>query len=234
MNSPDPSRPAFAVFTHTAQKATASVEQRLRELGDEAAFADRVGLDYIFTTEHHFSKRFSLLPSQGVSLTVLVQRTERIRIGSMIYVLPLNNPLRVAEETTILDHMSGGRLEVGFGRGIRPHEHDAYGVVTQDDREMTVEAMQLILKAWTSEDPFSWNGRYYHHYGIDMPWRPLQLTPPASLVSHHHDGDGEIYRRTGVLHWQLLIPSRRVEPPMFRPISRKGGAPAGDRKMGCD
>lgn len=168
----------FAVFSHIAQKESCTVEERLREFAAEARLADQLGLDYFFTTEHHFSRRFSLSPSQAVSLTVIAQATERIRFGPMVTILPIAQPLRVLEELTILDHMSGGRLELGFGRGITPHEHVTYGVEPHQDKERFQEALDFLLKAMNRSGRFSWLGKHFSYFDVDLPWRFLQEPHP--------------------------------------------------------
>lgn len=117
----------FADFDHIAHKNTMSVGERLEEFVLEAKLADELGFDYYFTAEHHFSQDFSLSPSQAVTNAILAQETERIRFGPMTIILPIANPLRIAEEFTIIDHLSGGRLEVGVGRGVVFHELATYG-----------------------------------------------------------------------------------------------------------
>ena len=168
----------FATFSHIAQKESCSVGERLQEFVAEAKMADDLGLDYMFTTEHHFTGRFSLSPSQAVSLTVIAQATRRIRFGPMVIILPIVQPLRVLEELTILDHMSGGRLELGFGRGITPHEHMTYGVEPHQDRDRFQEGLDFLLKAMNRSGRFSWLGKHFTYIDVDMPWRFLQKPHP--------------------------------------------------------
>lgn len=168
----------FAVFSHIAQKQTCTVERRLREFVEEAQLADQLGLDYMFTTEHHFSGRFSLSPSQPVSLALLAQVTKRIRFGPMVVILPITQPLRVLEELIIIDHLSGGRLELGFGRGITPHEHITYGVEAHEDKERFQEGLDFIQKAMSTSGRFSWLGKHYTYIDVDLPWRFLQEPHP--------------------------------------------------------
>jgi alkanesulfonate monooxygenase SsuD/methylene tetrahydromethanopterin reductase-like flavin-dependent oxidoreductase (luciferase family) len=168
----------FATFSHIAQKESCSVGERLQEFAAEARMADELGLDYIFTTEHHFTGRFSLSPSQPVTLTVLAQVTRRIRFGPMVIILPIVQPLRVLEELTILDHMSGGRLELGFGRGITPHEHVTYGVEPHQDKERFQEGLDFLMKAMNWPGRFSWLGKHFTYIDVDMPWQFLQKPHP--------------------------------------------------------
>ena len=83
-------------------------------------FADQAGMDFYFVAEHHFDMGFSECPSPGSFLGAASQRTKRIRLGPLVYVLPLWNPVRLAEEVAMLDNLTEGRLECGFGAGIGP------------------------------------------------------------------------------------------------------------------
>jgi alkanesulfonate monooxygenase SsuD/methylene tetrahydromethanopterin reductase-like flavin-dependent oxidoreductase (luciferase family) len=172
-------RPIYwAIFDHIAHKKAITVNQRLNEFVSEAKLADRLGLDYYFTTEHHFSGDFSLSPSQAISLTVLAQVTERIRFGPLVVVLPLAEPLRLVEEMTIIDHMSNGRLELGLGRGIREHEHMSFGIAPETSEARVQEALEVINKAWSTEGRFSYIGTFHQYHEVELPWQPIQQPHP--------------------------------------------------------
>lgn len=172
----------FAVFSHIAEKAKSTINTRLNEFTYEVRLAEELGYDYFFTTEHHFSGRFSLSPSQAVSLAVIAQNSTRMRFGPMVVQLPISQPLRVVEELLILDHMSGGRLEIGLGRGITPHEHTSYGIPTKTDYARFKEGLEFVLKAMTTEGRFSWVGEYYQYFDIELPWGPLQKPCPPIWI----------------------------------------------------
>src|SRR6185369_15919523 len=97
----------------------------------------------------------------------------RCKIAVLGPLLPLNNPVRVAEEIAMLDAMSGGRIVVCFLRGT-PSEHHAYADVAAQSRAMTQEGISLILKAWTSEEPFSWQGEHFKFNTVSVWPRTLQ------------------------------------------------------------
>ena len=187
----------FAVFSHVAEKATATPKQRLDEFAAEVRLADELGYDYFFTTEHHFTGRFSMAPSQPVSLTVVAQNSERMRFGPMVILLPISQPLRVVEELLILDHMSGGRLEMGFGRGITPHEHTSYGINTHSDRARFEEGLEIVLKAFTSDGPFSYVGEYWQYIDVDLPWKPLQTPHPPVWIPTNTPATAYQYGKRG-------------------------------------
>ncbi|MBM3672261.1 MAG: LLM class flavin-dependent oxidoreductase [Actinobacteria bacterium] len=191
-------RPLYwAVFDHLAHKGTMSVGERLDEFAREAALADRLGLDYYFTTEHHFSKDFSLSPSQSISLTVIARETSRIRFGPLVVILPVSQPLRVAEELTLLDHLSNGRLEVGLGRGIREHELLTYGVDPDTAVQRVEEGLDVIRQAWSTEGRFSFSGEHYQYAEVEMPWRPVQKPHPPIWMPSNTPANAEEHGRNG-------------------------------------
>src|SRR5919109_417674 len=129
-------------------------------------FADQAGFDFYFVAEHHFDMGFSECPSPGSFLGAASQRTKRIRLGPLVYVLPLWNPIRVAEEVALLDNLTEGRLECGFGAGTGPFTFAAYNIPWEQKREMTLEALRIIKGIWTHES-FSFEGRYFRCKDID-------------------------------------------------------------------
>ena len=187
----------FAVFSHVAEKETCSPKQRLDEFAAEVRLCDELGYDYFFTTEHHFTGRFSMAPSQPVSLTVVAQNSEHMRFGPMVVLLPISQPLRVVEEMIILDHMSGGRLEIGLGRGITPHEHTSYGINTNSDVDRFNEGLEIVLKGLNADGPFSYVGDYWRCVDVDLPWRPLQRPHPPIWVPTNTPAKGYEYGMRG-------------------------------------
>src|SRR4029077_19611585 len=112
----------------------------------------------------------------------LTQRTKRAKIAVFGNLVPLNNPIRIAEEYAMLDVMSGGRLVAGFMRGI-PHEYVAYNVDPSESWGRLHEATQLIIKAWTEPEPFGWEGEYYQFPSISIWPKPFQKPYPQLLMS---------------------------------------------------
>ena len=108
-------------------------------------------------------------------------RLRHAKVAMIGPVMPLNNPVRVAEEIATLDQLSEGRLIVGFLRGI-PQEFQVYTVDPAETRDRTTEGMELVLKALTEPEPFSWEGRYYQFRTISVTPRPLQQPYPPSYV----------------------------------------------------
>jgi len=154
------------------QIASQSVRHTL-ELG---AHAERVGFDWISVSEHHYAP-YMMTPNPLILAGALTQVIKKARIALLGPLVPLVNPVRLAEELAMLDSMSGGRLEVLFLRGT-PNEHKTYGTQSPDTRSMTQEGIDLVLKACTEPEPFSWQGDHYQFSQIAVWPRPLQQPHP--------------------------------------------------------
>src|SRR5438552_8523846 len=137
----------FGVFDHLDRNDLPLrdyYESRLQIIG---AY-DRLGFYAYHVAEHH-STPLGMAPSPSVFLAAVAQRTMRLRFGTLVYALPLYLPLRMIEEICMLDQMSGGRLEIGFGRGSSPPELVYFGQNPAEAQAIYVEALELIIKGLT-------------------------------------------------------------------------------------
>ena len=137
---------------------------------------DRTGIDIYHLAEHH-STPLGLAPSPSVFLSAVAQRTKRLRFGPMVYTLSLHHPLRVMEEICMLDQMSGGRIELGVGRGISPLESSFYGVDPKQSRDIYVEVLDVLLKAFQT-DSLDHEGKFYRFKATPIVIAPLQKPHP--------------------------------------------------------
>ena len=140
----------FGVFDHVDRGAgplAGLYEGRLRL----AELYDRSGFHAYHIAEHH-STPLGMASSPGVLLAAVAQRTRRLRLGPLVYTLPLMHPLRVLEEICMLDQLSNGRLEVGVGRGSSPYELGYFGVDAQTSSKLYVESYQIILQGLQSRE----------------------------------------------------------------------------------
>src|ERR671936_1646957 len=130
-------------------------EERLRclEYADEAGF-------YCYHLAEHQATPLGMAPSPSVFLAAAMQRTQRLRLGPLVYLLPLYNPLRLIQEICMLDSMSRGRLEVGVGRGVSPYELAFYKVTPQGARAMFREALDILTSGLASGE-VSHEGKYF-------------------------------------------------------------------------
>lgn len=151
-----------------------------------AQHADRLGFDSVWCAEHHFST-YGYLSRPLQLATYLASVTERIRVGSAVVVLPLHHPLIVAEEIGTADILSGGRLDVGFGRGYQPYEFERLGLSLDDSRERFDEAVDVILQAFEGK-PFSYHGKHYSFEETSIFPTPIQEPrPPIWVVGQSTD-----------------------------------------------
>lgn len=135
---------------------------------------DTLGFEGIFFSEHHFGVSYS--PSPNLLIASIAQSTRRLRLGTMGMVLPLYQPWRVLEEIGMLDHMTGGRLEIGCASGV-PQELIQIGMSPEENRDRFNESLE-ILDAWLTEPVISHHGRYYNFDKLRVVPRPLQPSPP--------------------------------------------------------
>jgi luciferase family oxidoreductase group 1 len=136
--------------------------------------AEDLNFDSVWPAEHHFTE-YGYCASPALSLAAIANETSRIRLGTGIVVLPLNHPLRVAEDYAFLDHLSEGRVDLGIGRGYQPLEFERYGVDQTTTRTQFDEALQVIRQAWT-EGRVDFEGEHYRFR--DVPVRPQPQQQP--------------------------------------------------------
>jgi alkanesulfonate monooxygenase SsuD/methylene tetrahydromethanopterin reductase-like flavin-dependent oxidoreductase (luciferase family) len=147
----------------------------------QAELADELGFDAVWLAEHHFSN-YGYSPSPLMLTVKLAERTKRVRIGTAVVVLPLHHPLKLAEEIAMADQLTGGRLEVGFGRGYQEYEFRRLGVPLDENRAIFDESVEVMVKALT-QDSFSHQGHYYQIPETTIFPRPLQKPHPQFWVA---------------------------------------------------
>ena len=172
----------YAIFYsfEAPQEFGVTPEQVYAEALDQIARADELGLYQVWLTEHHFMDD-AYCPSPMIAAAAIAGRTKQIRIGQGIVILPFyGHPLKLAEDTAVLDVISGGRFELGIGRGYRPHEFAGFGLNQKHRRAMTDEGMEIMRRAWSGEQ-FSFSGKHYQVNAARLTPRPVQQPPPVWL-----------------------------------------------------
>jgi alkanesulfonate monooxygenase SsuD/methylene tetrahydromethanopterin reductase-like flavin-dependent oxidoreductase (luciferase family) len=144
---------------------------------------ERAGFYAYHVAEHH-STPIGLAPSPSVFLSAIAQRTQKIRFGPMVYALPLHHPLRLIEEICMVDQLSGGRLEIGFGRGSSNTEISFYGQDPAKAQDIYTEARELILRGLTQKK-LTFEGKYFSFNDIPMELEPLQKPHPPMWYGVH-------------------------------------------------
>jgi alkanesulfonate monooxygenase SsuD/methylene tetrahydromethanopterin reductase-like flavin-dependent oxidoreductase (luciferase family) len=165
----------FGVFDHMDRARSDLGQQfetrlRLIELYERAGF-------YAYHLAEHHATPLGMAPSPSVFLAAVAQRTRTLRFGPLVYTVNLYHPLRLIDEICMLDQMSGGRLELGVGRGISPYEVGYYGVDPQTGPERFAEALDVILKGLT-QPRLDHHGKYFTFKDVPMEMRPAQQPYP--------------------------------------------------------
>lgn len=159
---------------HSVQWPTGSTQaRRYEESLAQAVVADELGFDSVWLTEHHFS-RHGIVSDSLALLAHLAARTERVRLGTAVSVLPLHNPLRLAETAATVDLLSNGRLDLGVGRGYQVGEFNGFGVDMAEKAERFDEALAILRRAWSSAEPFDHDGTYFRYEQAAPQPRPVQ------------------------------------------------------------
>ena len=220
----------FGVFDHLDRNDLPLrdyYEQRLKVI---EAF-DRSGFYAYHVAEHHFTP-LGMAPSPSVFLSAIGQRTTRLRFGTFVYALPVHHPLRVLEEICMLDHLSGGRLDIGFGRGSVPFEISYYGQNAEERQQIYAERLELILKAFTV-DTLTWNGRYDQFENVPMELEPLQKPHPPLWYGAPSPDSAERAARKGLNMVTNDMPANaRAIIARYREIWREAQGVATPPKMG--
>ncbi len=171
--------------TYTAEWAEKSMAQTL----DQFRLGDEVGFDWLTVAEHHFAP-FSMTPNPMVMAAAVINVANRAKIALLGPDIPILDPVRVAEELSMIDTLSGGRIVAGFMRGS-PNEYVTYNINPAESRERFQEAYQIIKAAWTRKQPFGWQGRYYEYRTISIWPRPAQDPHPPIYMSVSSPEAGE-------------------------------------------
>jgi natural product biosynthesis luciferase-like monooxygenase protein len=156
--------------------------QFLRATAEHLMAAETLGFDSIWVNEHHFHQYGGMMPALPTMLAALSQKTTRVRLGTSVVVLPLHNPLQVAEQLAMVDLLSGGRLDFGIGRGFVAHDYEVLGVPYTDAQDRLLESLDIVRKAW-SEHPFAYHGAYYDFSDVDVWPRPEQRPHPPIWIA---------------------------------------------------
>ncbi len=163
-----------------------------------AQLAEELGFDWVSVAEHHYAA-YMMTPNPIVLAAALSQVVKKATIALLGPLVPLNNPIRLAEEVAMLDNLTGGRVVVLFLRGT-PNEHHTYDTPAEATRSMTQEGIDLIMKAWREEEPFSWQGEHYQFSTISV-WPRIQQYPHPPMYGSGNSKESVIFaarRKMGI------------------------------------
>jgi len=198
--------------------------------------AEDLGFDSIWPAEHHFSE-YGFCASPALSLAAVARTTRRIRLCTGVVVLPFNHPVRVAEDYAMLDNLSGGRVELGVGRGYQPIEYQGYGIDQSRSRELFDESIEIVRRAWTNER-LDFEGRYYRFHDVEVRPRPFQQPHPPIWLAALSE---ETFEKAGRLGFNLLcspvfggsLPAARERIARYREALEKHGHDPSTREVGA-
>jgi alkanesulfonate monooxygenase SsuD/methylene tetrahydromethanopterin reductase-like flavin-dependent oxidoreductase (luciferase family) len=190
-----------------------------------AAAADEAGIYCVHVAEHHATP-LNMVPVPGVYLGALARATRRMRLGPLVYLLPLYSPLRLIEEICMLDHLSRGRFEVGVGRGVSPFELKYHKVEHDQSRDIFVDAFECV-SAGLQTDTLTYKGPHYEYENVPIAMRPLQQPYPPFWYGSSNT-TGATWAGERGMHFVSLGPpgfaKRNIDA--FRTALAKRGGPA--------
>ena len=172
-----------------------SESERIHEALAEIPYAEQMGFESVWFTEHHFRPVWSHNSAPDLTLAAISQRTSRIRLGVGVVLAPIHHPLHVAARMATLDILSHGRVDVGLGRTGYPYQLTPYGSDLGDTRGMWLEFADMLPKIWTQEE-FSYNGTYFKTPLREVLPKPVQRPHPPLWSAC---GSDETARLTGGL-----------------------------------
>ena len=210
----------FAHFSHVWNKPGMNAAERYAQLWRELALSDELGFDYGFCVEHHFNPNESWMPSPSIYCAAAAAHTRRLRVGTMGNVVPLYDPLRIAEDAAVLDNLANGRFELGLVSGIVPDFFGPYGADFNNRRALTHEALLFIKQALSSEGAFSFAGASRQYQNVTLGVKPLQKPHPPIWI-HSRDADTlALLAREGAHTGYLFLVPREDVAPRYREYLR--------------
>jgi alkanesulfonate monooxygenase SsuD/methylene tetrahydromethanopterin reductase-like flavin-dependent oxidoreductase (luciferase family) len=161
--------------------------QGFRDYLDLNVEAEALGFQSSFLVEHHFTG-WNQVSATLMLLMALAMRTKTLRLGSAVMVLPWHNPVLLAEQAATLDLISGGRLDLGIGKGYRHSEFKGFAIAPEEAEARFEEAVAVMVRAWTTRQRFSHHGCFWHFEDIVVEPPPAQKPHPplwAAAGSEH-------------------------------------------------
>jgi alkanesulfonate monooxygenase SsuD/methylene tetrahydromethanopterin reductase-like flavin-dependent oxidoreductase (luciferase family) len=187
----------FSNFLFPESREPSGDQRVIAESIAEAKLCDELGVEVLWLAEHHFDGNCAYVDPVTFAAAVL-SATKRIKVGFAVAQVSLHHPMRLAEQMSLLDNLSGGRVIVGLGRGTayNVYEYQGYGIPAEEALERYEEAEGIMLKAWTSPDGFQHKGKFWD---LNVPrLRPVPFTKPHPYViraASSEDGALHLARR---------------------------------------
>jgi len=170
--------------------------QRYRDTLEQAVYAEALGFESVWPVEQHFIADLSILSAPLLFLAAVAERTQALRLGIAIILLPLSHPIRIAEEIATLDVLSNGRVEFGIGRGAIPAHFSGFGIPQGESRDRFLEGLEIVLAAWKNER-VSYHGRFFQVDNLTVVPKPVQQPHPPLRVACNSADTFELMGRLG-------------------------------------
>lgn len=227
----------FSNFLFPESRDPAREAEVLDEVMAEVRLTERLGFDTLWLSEHHFDGNCAYVDPVSFAAAVAMA-TDRIRIGFAVAQMSLHHPVRLAEQLSLIDHLSKGRLLVGLGRGTayNIYEYQGYGIPHTEAQARFEEAAEILHRAWTSEDGFTHRGRFWD---LDVPvLRPRPFTRPHPETIHAAAGAQSITelgrRGEPFLMNVQTIDTTRARIAAWRDAGRDAGVPDAAMRTALD
>jgi alkanesulfonate monooxygenase SsuD/methylene tetrahydromethanopterin reductase-like flavin-dependent oxidoreductase (luciferase family) len=167
--------------THTRSEASEPFEQVYADGLEQARLCDEMGVDTIWYPEHQFTNQLCS-PAPLLNVVDAAHRTRRARLGTAVVITPYYDPLLLAGQVALADHLTGGRLDIGFGRGGFKYEYERLGMTEPLAASRQQEALEVILRAWTETD-FAYSGTHFKFPEVTVVPRPFQRPCPPTWIA---------------------------------------------------
>jgi alkanesulfonate monooxygenase SsuD/methylene tetrahydromethanopterin reductase-like flavin-dependent oxidoreductase (luciferase family) len=189
----------FGTFSYNQARPSVPEKQAFEELLEQILLTERLGFDDAWFAEHHHSD-YGMLASPNLIIAALAPRTQRLRMGNLVSVLPLYDPMRFAEECGMLDILTKGRLNVGLGRGV-PKDDMKHRLDRDTAQARFEEGIEILMRSWTGET-FSYAGKAWGYDEISCRPLPLQKPHPPIYYGATSPDSPAMVARNG---WNLAL-----------------------------
>ena len=196
----------FGLFVEFPSREGTTQAQIFKDSMELIQAAEDSGSEGVWLAEYHFDPGRSVLSAPVTVAGAVAARTKKVKIGLAVHVLPLRNPVQIAEEIATLDHLSDGRLDFGIGRAAFPRIYQGYGFDYAESRDRFDECLEIILRSWT-EERFSFKGKFYQYDDLCVVPKPLQIPHPPIRIGATSEDTFELVGRMG---YPIFINPSRV------------------------
>ncbi|MGH7275660.1 MAG: LLM class flavin-dependent oxidoreductase [Candidatus Rokuibacteriota bacterium] len=201
----------FGIFLEERRRGTSEVAT-FQEGAELVEAAEAWGLDGVWLGEIHFNGGRSVQSAPLALASFIAARTRRLRVGTAVQLLPLNNPLRIAEEVATVDHLSQGRFDFGIGRSGSARAYDVFGIPYGESQARFLEALAIIREAWKGQ-PFSYHGKFHHFENATVSPTPYQAPHPPMRMAANSE---ETFPQVARLGLPLFVGLRDLDIPTLK------------------